>query len=46
VFSCLVNEQSAHVDVVDSEGFVVHECTFFPTLEALRAAGVVVNLVG
>lgn len=44
-FECIVNEQNAHVDVVDSEGFVVHECSYFPTLEAVAAAGVMVNLI-
>ncbi len=44
-FECLVDEQSSHVDVIDSEGFVVHECSFFATLAAAEAAGVTVNLV-
>lgn len=44
-FNCLVNEQDAHVDVVDSEGFVVHECTYFPTIESAEAAGITVNLI-
>jgi len=33
------------VDVLDSQDFVIHEATFFPTLEAVAAAGVIVNLV-
>lgn len=41
----LVERGHRGVDVRDSEGFVVHEATFFPTLEAVAAAGVVVNLV-
>lgn len=44
-FECIVDEQAAHVEVVDSQGFVVHVCTFFPTLEAVEAAGVSVNLI-
>ncbi|EMB2824022.1 hypothetical protein ACIUV1_25860 [Pseudomonas aeruginosa] len=44
-FECVVDEQTAHVDVVDSEGFVVHECSYFPTLDAVEAAGVSVKLV-
>lgn len=44
-FECIVDEANAHVDVVDSDGFVIHECSFFPTLECVQAAGVTVNLV-
>ncbi|MFJ3109918.1 hypothetical protein [Pseudomonas putida] len=44
-FECIVDEHAAHVDVVDSEGFVVHECSYFPTLEAVKSAGVTVNLI-
>jgi len=33
------------VDVLDYNGFVIHEATFFPTREAIEAAGVTVNLV-
>lgn len=44
-FECIVDVKRVHVDVVDSQGFVVHECSYFPTLEAVEAAGVVVNLV-
>ncbi|HBO7965300.1 MULTISPECIES: hypothetical protein [Pseudomonas] len=44
-FECIVDQLAAHVDVIDSEGFVVHECSFFPTLEAVKAAGVTVNLI-
>jgi hypothetical protein len=44
-FECIVDEQAAHVDVVDSEGFVVHECSYFATLEAVETAGVTVNLI-
>lgn len=43
---CLLVERGhLGVDVCDSEGFVVHEATFFPTLEAAAAAGVVINLM-
>lgn len=43
-FQCIVDVSTAHVDVVDSDGFVVHECSYFPTLAAAEAAGVSVNL--
>lgn len=33
------------VDVIDSEGFVIHEATYYPSLEALEAVGVTVNLI-
>lgn len=44
-YEYIVDEQAAHVDVVDSQGFVVHECSYFPTLEAVAAAGVSVKLI-
>jgi hypothetical protein len=44
-FACIVDEANAHVDVTDSEGFVVHECSYFPTLEAVEAAGIEVRLI-
>jgi len=44
-YECIVNEQTAHVDVVDSQGFVAHECSYFPTLEAVAKAGVSINLI-
>lgn len=44
-FECIVDERAAHVDVVDSEGFVVHACIFFPTLEAVAAADISVHLI-
>jgi hypothetical protein len=34
------------VDVLDREGFVTHEATYFESLDALRAVGVTVNLLG
>lgn len=36
---CIVDVQNAHADIRDSEGFVIHECTFFPTLESASQAG-------
>lgn len=33
------------VDVLDHEGFVTHEATYYESLDALRAVGVTVNLV-
>lgn len=33
------------VDVMDSEGFVIHEAVYYPTLDAIKAIGVTVNLV-
>ena len=33
------------VDVLDSEGFVTHEAVYYPTLDAIQALGVSVNLV-
>jgi hypothetical protein len=41
----VVDRGYAAVDVLDSQGFVVHEATFFPTLEAVAAAGVIINLI-
>ncbi|POR07978.1 hypothetical protein [Diaphorobacter sp. LR2014-1] len=33
------------VDVLDTAGFVIHEAVYYPTLDALKAVGVVINLV-
>jgi len=33
------------VDVLDTSGFVIHEAVYYPTLDALKAVGVVINLV-
>lgn len=44
-YECNVNLEKNHVDVIDSEGFVVHECTYFPTLDSVMAADITVNLV-
>lgn len=33
------------IDVIDSAGFVVHEAVYYPTLAALEAVGVNINLV-
>ena len=41
----VVDRGHMSVDVLDSQGFVIPEATCFPTLEAVAAAGVVVNLV-
>jgi hypothetical protein len=41
----VVDRGHTGVDVLDPQGFVIHEATFFQTLEAVAAAGVVVNLV-
>ena len=41
----VVDRGHAGVDVMDSQGFVIHEATLFPTLEAVAAAGVVVKLI-
>ncbi len=44
--SCRIVERGhAGVDVIDADGFVIHEASFFPTLEAVTAAGVVVELI-
>lgn len=44
--TCRVVERGhTGVDVIDADGFVIHEATCFPTLEAVAAAGVVVVLV-
>lgn len=46
VVECQLNGQPyLGVDVVDHEGFVIHEATYYETLDALRAVGVTVNLV-
>lgn len=44
--SCRVIERGCTcVDVNDADGFVIHQATFFPTLEAVSSAGVAVELV-
>lgn len=47
-YSCQVAKEAGYlgVDVIDPEGFVCHEAVYYPTLDALRAVGVTVNLVG
>lgn len=47
-YSCQVVQRADHlgVNVVDAEGFVCHEATHYSTLDALRAVGVTVILVG
>lgn len=46
-YSCEVVDCGAYlrVDVLDSEGFVCHEATYYQTLDALKAVGVEVRLV-
>lgn len=41
----VVHRGHVGVDVLDSEGCVIHEATYFATVEAVEAAGVVVNLI-
>lgn len=41
----VVDRGHTGVDVIDAEGFVIHEATFFATLEAVAAGGVVVELI-
>lgn len=33
------------VDVINADSYIIHEASFFPTLEALKAVGVTVNNV-
>lgn len=46
--SCMLREHETFtgVDVVEPDGCVCHEAVFYPTLDALRAVGVTINLVG
>lgn len=45
-YTCRISDRSfPSVDVIDPAGFVCHEATFFPTLEAVCAAGIKVNLI-
>lgn len=39
------DESYQAVEVIDAEGFVIHEAVYYPTLDALKAAGVTVCLV-
>lgn len=39
--TCDVDVAKAHVDVVDANGFLIHECTLFKSIEAMVAAGIV-----
>jgi hypothetical protein len=49
--SCQVVERKLNgqpykgVDVLDREGFVTHEATYYESLDALRAVGVNINLI-
>lgn len=45
LYKCVVDESRALVEVIDSTGFVVHEGTYFSSLESVEAAGVIVNLI-
>lgn len=42
---CDVDVARSHVDVVDQNGFVIHECVLFKTIEAMQAAGIDVQPV-
>lgn len=42
----LKGEPYLGVDVLDDGDFVIHEATFFPSLEALTHAGITIRLVG
>ena len=46
-YSCNVLDRGSYigVDVIDNEGFVCHEATYYPSLDAIKAVGVAVNLV-
>lgn len=46
-YTCLIVEKDGYlgVDVLDPDGFVCHEATYYPTLEALEAVGVAINLI-
>jgi hypothetical protein len=44
-YTCLVDLELGHVDVLQSDGCYVHEGTYFATLEAVKAAGVEVKLL-
>lgn len=45
-YECIVVDRGhVGVDVLDGEGCVIHEATYFETLEAVAAAGVTVYLV-
>lgn len=46
-YTCLIVEKDGYlgVDVLDPDGFVCHEATYYPTLEALEAVGVTINLI-
>lgn len=46
-YSCEVVQRYGHrcVDVRQSDGCTIFEATYYPTLEAVAEAGVVVNLI-
>lgn len=39
------DEPYQRVDVIDREGFVTHEAVYYPSIEALQAVGVTIQLV-
>lgn len=44
-YTCQVDLERNHVDVVDGGDFVTFECSYFPTLESVEAADIEVNLI-
>lgn len=44
-YRCLVDEDLTRVDIMESDGGVVHECTYYRTLDDVKAAGVIVDLL-
>ncbi|WP_274644211.1 hypothetical protein [Pseudomonas serbica] len=44
-YTCLVDLERNHVDVVDGGSFVIFECTYFPTLESVVAADIEIKLL-
>ena len=45
LFCRVIERGHTGVDVIDADGFVIHEATYFATLEAVSSAGVAVELV-
>lgn len=45
-YTCEVKDRGDYigVDVLDSEGFVTHEATYYPSIEAIAAVGCTVQL--
>jgi len=44
-YRCLVDEDLSRVDIMQSDGGVVHECTYYKTLDDVKAAGAIVDLL-